>query len=171
LRRSLPDIGVEPTERRTVTGAPVEPRSFRLSEIESWPECREVIVEGSVDFRVLDQFADCLERLPESDNDYVIVDLDRCEFLDVVAIKQLVVAREVLSAQRCEMLIFGARDQMRRRLETVGAFDCDPVSPTVAGPFDGRVSALGAAARQMLPLNPSVAVTRLRRKLNGPGRR
>ncbi|HEX4016048.1 MAG TPA: hypothetical protein VHX15_04865, partial [Frankiaceae bacterium] len=96
---------------------------------------------------------------------------DRCDFLDVVAIKQLVVARELLWAQHCEMLIFGARDEMRRRLETIGSFDCDPVSPTLSGPFDGRVSTLGAAARQMFPLRNPVAPTRLRSKLNRRDRR
>jgi hypothetical protein len=41
--------------------AGVEPgRQFRLIEIESWPECREVIVEGRVDREAIESFDACL---------------------------------------------------------------------------------------------------------------
>jgi anti-anti-sigma regulatory factor len=101
-------------------------RPFRLSEVESWPECLEVIVEGSVDSRASDEFEASLRRVPESHHDYVLVDLDRCEFIDVVAVKQLVLARELLWAQQRELLVFGTVGQVQRLLEQVGAFDCDP---------------------------------------------
>jgi anti-anti-sigma regulatory factor len=73
-----------------------------------------------------DEFEACLLRVVESDHDYVPIDLDRCDFIDVVAVKQLVLARERVSDQRREMLVFGAEGQVRRLLEDVGAFDCDP---------------------------------------------
>ncbi len=112
------------TEAEGRSGAPSRP--FRLVEVESWPECREVIVEGRVEPAANAEFEACLVRLVESDHDWVLFDLDRCEFIDVVAAKQLVVLRQMLSDQQRELLVFGAAGQVRRILEDVGSFDCDP---------------------------------------------
>ena len=78
-------------------------RAYRVTEIESWPECLELPIG--------------------SDHLYLLVDLDRCEFIDVVAVKLLVVAHALLSAQGTELLIFGATDQVRDAIEAVEASD------------------------------------------------
>jgi anti-anti-sigma regulatory factor len=104
-------------------------RPFQLAEVESWPECREIIVEGQVGPGTIDAFETSLRRVVESDHDYVLIDLDRCESIDVGTVKQLVVARQHLSDQRREMLVFGAAGEVRRLLEDVGLFDCDPAPP------------------------------------------
>jgi anti-anti-sigma regulatory factor len=62
-------------------------------------------------------------RAVESNHLYLLVDLDRCELIDVVAVKLLVVAHALLSAQGTEMLIFGATDRVRGAIEAVEAFD------------------------------------------------
>jgi anti-anti-sigma regulatory factor len=107
------------------TPAPdARPRPFRLSQIESWPECLEIIVEGSVDSSsATDEFEARLQRVVETDHDYVLIDLDRCQFIDVVAVKQLVVTQELLFCRGQELLLFGARGQVRRILEQIEAFD------------------------------------------------
>jgi anti-anti-sigma factor len=98
-------------------------RAFRMSEIESWPECLELLIEGEVDRFAAARLQDGLERAVDSDHLYVLVDLDRCDFIDVIAVKLLVVAHAQLSARHQEMLIFGATDQVRRAIEAVEAFD------------------------------------------------
>jgi anti-anti-sigma factor len=98
-------------------------RAFKVTEIESWPECLELLIEGEVDWFVAAQFEETLERAVESDHLYLLVDLDRCEFIDVVVAKLLVVAHAHLSAQGTELLIFGATDRVRGAIEAVEAFD------------------------------------------------
>lgn len=112
-------------------GVPARP--FRLIEVESWPECREVIVEGRVGPEANAEFEACLLRALESDHDWVLFDFDRCEYLDLDAAKQLVVLWQRLSDQRRELLVFGAVGQVRRVLEGIGAFDLDPPPPSRAG--------------------------------------
>jgi anti-anti-sigma regulatory factor len=99
------------------------PRAFRLSQIESWPECLEIIVEGRVDSSATGEFEASLQRVVETDHDYVLIDLDRCEFIDIVAVKLLVVTQELLFCRAQELLLFGATGQVRRMLEQVEAFD------------------------------------------------
>jgi anti-anti-sigma regulatory factor len=105
-------------------------RTFRLLEVESWPECREVIVEGGVDRERVGEFDACLLRALEAHHDYLLIDFDRCESIDVMAVKQLVVARQRFSDQQRELLVFGAAGEVRSILERVGAFDCRPAPPS-----------------------------------------
>jgi len=98
-------------------------RPFRLGEIESWPECLEILIEGELDLLACDVLRDSLERALDSDHLYVIVDLDRCESIDIVAVKLLVVAHAHHSSRGEEFLIFGARGAVLRRIEGVHAFD------------------------------------------------
>jgi anti-anti-sigma factor len=98
-------------------------RAFRVTEVESWPECLEILVEGKVDVLAAAELDEALERGVESDHQYVLVDLDRCELIDVVAVKLLVVAHSHLSSQGGELLIFGATERVRGAIEAVEAFD------------------------------------------------
>jgi anti-anti-sigma factor len=98
-------------------------RAFRLTEIESWPECLEILIEGEIDLLATEQLEDSLERAVESDRLYLLLDLERCEAIDLDAVKLLVVAHERLSDRGQELLIFGATDQVRRAIEAVEAFD------------------------------------------------
>ncbi len=98
-------------------------RPFRLDEVESWPECLEILIEGKVDLPACEVLRDSLERALDSDHLYVIVDLDRCESIDIVAVKLLVVAHSHHSSRSEEFLIFGARGEVRRKIEGIHAFD------------------------------------------------
>jgi len=80
--------------------------ALRLREVESWPECREVIVEGRLDAKASGRWDDCLRRIEDSDHDHVIIDLDRCESIGATAVKRLIVVRELLSAESRELLVF-----------------------------------------------------------------
>jgi anti-anti-sigma regulatory factor len=101
-------------------------RPFRLTEVESWPECREVIVEGRVGPETIEEFEACLTRVLESHHDIVLIDLDRCESIDVEAAKQLVITWQRLSDQHRELLVFGAEGTVREILERVGPFALRP---------------------------------------------
>jgi len=98
-------------------------RAFRVTEVESWPECLEILVEGEVDGAAAADLEEALERAVGSDHQYVLVDLDRCELIDVVAVKLLVVVHAHLSSQGGELLIFGATERVRGAIEAVDAFD------------------------------------------------
>ncbi len=113
-------------------------RPFRLIEIESWPECREVIVEGRVGPGTSGEFEACLTRALESRHDFVLIDLDRCDAIDVEAAKQLVIAWQRLSDQHRELLVFGAVGTVREILERVGPFDFRPEPPPRPDPQTGR---------------------------------
>jgi anti-anti-sigma regulatory factor len=98
-------------------------RPFRLDQVESWPECLEILIEGELDLPATEVLRDALERALDSDRLYVIVDLDRCEWIDIDAVKLLVVAHAHHSSRGEEFLIFGATDLVRRRIEGIHAFD------------------------------------------------
>jgi anti-anti-sigma regulatory factor len=98
-------------------------RSFRLDEVESWPECLEILIEGQLDLPASEVLRDSLERALDSHHLYLIVDLDRCESIDIVAVKLLVVAWSHHSSRGEEFLIFGARGGVLRKIEGVHAFD------------------------------------------------
>jgi anti-anti-sigma regulatory factor len=76
---------------------------------------------------------DALERALDADRLYVIVDLDRCTSIDIVAVKLLVVAHAHHSSRGEEFLIFGATDLVRRRIEGIHAFDDRVLLPTTSG--------------------------------------
>jgi anti-anti-sigma factor len=103
---------------------------FRLDEVESWPECLEILIEGELDLLASEVLRDALERALDADRLYVIVDLDRCESIDIVAVKLLVVAHAHHSSRGEEFLIFGATGLVRRRIEMVHAFDDRVLLPT-----------------------------------------
>jgi anti-anti-sigma regulatory factor len=96
-------------------------RPFRLTEIESWPECREVIVEGGVGPETIGEFEACLTRALESRHDLILIDLDRCDAIDVEGAKQLLIAWQRISDQQRELLVFGATGKVREILERIGA--------------------------------------------------
>ena len=98
-------------------------RAFKLSEQVSWPECLEVLIEGGVDRAAATELEGVLERAADSDHLYVIVDLERCQAIDIGAAKHLVVAYQQLSSQGRRLMIFGARAGVRHRLEAIEAFD------------------------------------------------
>jgi len=113
-------------------------RAFKLTEIESWPECVEILIEGEVDREATEVFRDALEGALDCDRLYVIVDLARCELIDVAAAKLLVVAHAHLSARGAQLLIFGAAGQVRRALDAIEAFDSRVLVVEEAGSRSGR---------------------------------
>jgi anti-anti-sigma factor len=98
-------------------------RPFKLDEVESWPECLEILIEGELDLLASEILRDALERALDADRLYVIVDLDRCEWIDIVAVKLLVVAHAHHSSRGEEFLIFGASGEVLRKIEGIHAFD------------------------------------------------
>ena len=108
-------------------------RPFRLDEVESWSECLEILIEGALDLPASEILRDALERALDSDRLYVIVDLDRCESIDIVAVKLLVVAHAHHSSRGEEFLIFGASGLVRRKIDGVRAFDDRVLLPTTGG--------------------------------------
>jgi anti-anti-sigma regulatory factor len=124
-------------------------RPFRLREVESWRGCLEIIVEGGIDPGTAVKLEECLERVVDSDHEYVLIDLDRCGFIDVAAVKHLVLVRQFLSDRQAELLIFGAAGQVRALLEDVGALDCDPAPPRHPGRSPDRRSRRRSAGRHL----------------------
>jgi anti-anti-sigma factor len=93
-----------------------------VSHVES-PGCQEVLLEGELDAGSIAEFEGALDRAVDSDHLHLLVDLGRCEFIDVAAVKLLVVTQEHLSGRGGELVIPGATGQVRRMLELVNAFD------------------------------------------------
>ena len=64
-------------------------RVFKLVEREVNPKCREVQVEGELDFAVAEQLQDALDRI-DSDCTQILVGLENCEFIDSTGIAVVV---------------------------------------------------------------------------------
>jgi anti-anti-sigma factor len=96
------------------------PRAFKLTKKQSSPTCLEILIEGELDLAVRHHLTTSLEQEPWSDFRYVLIDLERCEFIDLSAIAVIGRAEAQLAAAGKELLIFGARGQVQRIFSQTG---------------------------------------------------
>lgn len=91
---------------------------FQLAEKRLRPDCREIQVAGEVDLAVADQLDAALERAAAYDR--VLIDLQRCEFIDSTAIAVILRAHEQMAARGRRVALYGASGQVRRILSITG---------------------------------------------------
>lgn len=93
-------------------------RPFRLLERESSPGCHRIQVEGELDLAVADRLREALRRVEGSRR--VLIDLERCDFVDLAALALLVRACSEARAGNRWITVYGARGQPLRLLEATG---------------------------------------------------
>lgn len=93
--------------------------AFALAERNIWPGCQEIDVAGELDRAVCEALGSALERAA-AERQHVLLDLSNCEFIDGAGVATLVQGHERLSAGGCQLLLFGARGQVRRMLSVTG---------------------------------------------------
>jgi stage II sporulation protein AA (anti-sigma F factor antagonist) len=106
------------SQSQVLSAAPA-PGLFELQEREIWPGCLEVEVTGELDLAVSDRLRAALGRAAVNDL-HVLVDLSACEFIDASGVAVLVRGNERLRDRDCQLLLFGARAQVRRVLSVTG---------------------------------------------------
>jgi anti-sigma B factor antagonist len=94
-------------------------RSFNLTEVDQRSGCREILVEGEFDLAVADQFQTCLDRI-DPEHVLVLINLERCEFIDSSGIALILRAHNRLAEQGRRVVIHGASNQVLRILSVTG---------------------------------------------------
>ena len=92
---------------------------FALSEKEVWPGCREIEIEGELDLAVSDRLNTAIERATK-ERHHILVNLSRCEFIDVSALTVLVQGHRSLQEHGRQLLLCGVQGQVRRLLSITG---------------------------------------------------
>lgn len=93
--------------------------TFKLTEKDLQPGCREVRLEGELDLAVADRLSEALERAM-SEGDRVVIGLERCTFIDSTGIAIIVKAHRELGKQGRALTVYGASDQVLRILSITG---------------------------------------------------
>lgn len=93
-------------------------QSFELSTSEPRPGCREIAVAGELDLAVAERVRAALEEAAGCE--LILVNLERCEFIDSTGIALLVRAHERAREANGRLAVFGASDQVLRVLSVSG---------------------------------------------------
>lgn len=94
-------------------------RAFKLSEKELRPGCCEIQVEGELDLAVAEQLRQTLERAAEKFQQ-ILINLERCEFLDSTGIAVIVVAHRRMADDGTRVVTYGPSAQVLRILSVTG---------------------------------------------------
>lgn len=112
--------------------------SFRLTESDVGPGCREIRVEGELDLAVAPQLEDAISR---GDGELIAIDLAACEFIDSTGIAMIVRAhRETVSNDR-RIVVHSPSEQVLRVLTITGLMTTDGLV------FENRDEALSQERR------------------------
>ncbi len=93
--------------------------TFKLTEKDLQPGCREIHLEGELDLAVADRLSEALKRAA-SEGDRVVIGLERCTFIDSTGIAIIVRAHRELAQQGRALTVYGASDQVLRILSITG---------------------------------------------------
>jgi anti-anti-sigma factor len=126
-------------------------RAFKLTEKVCWAECLEILVEGELDLATAEQLRNALDETVGSGLVYVVVDLERCEFLDATALSAMVEAQKRLADNGQELLISAAGGQAERLLTVTAALD----PRCVFGEVEEGMHAHGNGFRRSVVGNPA----------------
>jgi anti-anti-sigma factor len=91
--------------------------SFKLIHNDLSAQCREIEVEGELDFAVSDRLR---EAIAAADRSVVLVSLERCEFIDSSGIAVLMRAQQELRREERRVLVSGPSGQVLRLLSLTG---------------------------------------------------
>jgi anti-sigma B factor antagonist len=92
---------------------------FNLTITDRQPGCREIQVEGELDLAVAGQLDEALAAAAEG-CDRVLVDLERCAFIDSSGIAVILRARNRMEESGGRLAVFAPTDQVLRVLSTTG---------------------------------------------------
>jgi anti-anti-sigma factor len=93
-------------------------QSFGLKIEDPRPGCREIVVEGELDLAVAERMQAALDEAAGCE--LVLVNLERCEFLDSTGIALLVRAHARAAEAGGRLAVFGPTDQVLRVLSVSG---------------------------------------------------
>jgi anti-sigma B factor antagonist len=113
-------------------------RTFKITESDPHPGCREIQVEGELDLAVADQLQDALDRAGE-EYARVLISLENCEFIDSTGIAIIVAAYNQLVEEGRRMAVYAPSSQVLRVLSITGLTANGLI-------FDSADQALSAAA-------------------------
>jgi anti-sigma B factor antagonist len=92
---------------------------FKLTEEDREPGCREIHIEGELDLSVADRLKEALESAaPEYAQ--ILIDLERCEFIDSTGIAVIVRARNLMVEQGGRLAVYGPSKQVLRIFTITG---------------------------------------------------
>lgn len=94
-------------------------RPFRLVERDVRPGCREIRVEGELDFAVAGQLREMLEGIAEECTE-ILIGLQSCEFIDSTGIAVVVSAHQQLAKQGRRVAMYAPTSQVLRILSVTG---------------------------------------------------
>jgi anti-sigma B factor antagonist len=94
-------------------------RAFKLIEEDLRPDCRKIQVEGELDLAVAEQLELVLVRLGTECRE-VLIDLERCEFIDSTGIATIVHAHKQFAEQGGRLVACAPSAQVLRVLSITG---------------------------------------------------
>jgi len=94
-------------------------RAFKLIEEDLRPDCRKIQVEGELDLAVAGQLEESLVRAGAGYRE-VLIDLERCEFIDSTGIAAIVQAHRQLAEQGGRVVVCAPSAQVLRVLSITG---------------------------------------------------
>lgn len=97
-------------------------RPFRINEVDLDPECREMRVEGELDFSVTAEFQKRLDAAAREDVE-VLVCLKRCDFIDSSGIAAILLAHKLMASRGRRLLVCSPSGQVSRILAVTGLND------------------------------------------------
>lgn len=95
------------------------PHPLRVDERTTWYGCTEIRLEGEFDLAVTDRLRPVLERAISAPGD-VLLNLERCDLIDVEVLGLLVDADARLSEHDAQLFFYNPVGQVRRVLELTG---------------------------------------------------
>jgi anti-anti-sigma factor len=106
---------------------------FILSERNFWPGCRELDIVGELDLAVCDRLRAALDEAVAK-RLHVLVDLSRCDFIDVSGVQALVQGHDRLATHGRQLLLYGVQGQVKRMLSVTGLAGVDHGGFEIAPP-------------------------------------
>jgi anti-sigma B factor antagonist len=94
-------------------------QTFKLTERNLRPGCREIQVEGELDLAVAEQLERALARAG-AECRQVLIDLESCGFIDSTGIAAIVHAHRQLVVRGGRVAVYAPSDQVRRILSVTG---------------------------------------------------
>jgi anti-anti-sigma factor len=91
---------------------------FGLSVGEGRPGCLKIDIRGELDLAVADQLSQALASAGEHRE--VLVDLERCDFVDSSGIEAILEAERLLALEGRQIAVIGAKGQVLRILTVAG---------------------------------------------------
>jgi anti-sigma B factor antagonist len=92
---------------------------FNLSERDLRPGCRDIQVTGELDLAVADKLDEVLDGALDG-AEMVLIDLQRCDFIDSSGLAVILRAQKRMVAQGRHLAVYGPSDQVLRILSMTG---------------------------------------------------